>query len=106
VLTHADRLKLIFKPFPITTYTTSGRWGGTAVADNFFGTRSWADLDKQNRVDPVESPALADADADDLTLLQSGASHVEVADRLSVSEGTVRYRRKKIGWRRPRGSQA
>lgn len=42
-MTHEERMALIMRPFFIERFGPSYPWGGTAVADNFYGTGDWAE---------------------------------------------------------------
>jgi hypothetical protein len=47
-MSHEERMVLITRPFIITRFPSSCRWGGTAVADTFFGSQGtkWAERDE------------------------------------------------------------
>ena len=122
-------MALIYRPFFIVTFGSSYPWGGTAVADNFYGSRDWAERPmpaSENRESPKHflhlHPSgihigdllerLLEKNAEHFANLTpkavreqfySGKTNGEIAKTLEMSLETVKGLRKTLGTQRRRG---
>lgn len=70
-MTHEERQELIHRPFFIVGMGPSYPWGGTAVADNFYGTDHWAER---------PTPHNGDGRNGDLSMMSFGPYGLRVGD--------------------------
>lgn len=108
-MTAEERRELIMRPFPVVTrFTTSARWGGTAVTDTFYGTRGRAERGGasddgavagpswQPRVQAIAMDIGEESDRRRRRLLLSDLSNADIADQLSVTVRRVQQLRKAL----------